>query len=309
MSFRSGYVALVGKPNVGKSTLLNTVVGQKVSIVSDKPQTTRRRLLGIATTDNCQIVFIDTPGLHEAHTQLGKILNDSIREALSNVDLVVVVADASRMPSAEDRAIAKLLESVGWTGSDGRPKLPLVLCLNKMDLLKAADVEAHVEAYSGLFGTDEFVHTCLTKKQNVDKLVAKIQSHLPEADPIYDPDELTDQPMRVMAAEFIREQALARTRQELPHALATVVDLWEEEQRPQGRLTRISASIVVEKQSQKAIIIGRQGSMLKEIGAAARKEIEALLGNQVHLELFVKVREDWRQNPRMLRDLEYLNSN
>lgn len=297
--YRAGFVALIGKPNVGKSTLLNAIVGQKVSIVSDKPQTTRRRILGIATTDRYQICFVDTPGVHEPHTTLGKILNETASQALFDTDLILVVCDVSKPPDKGDDSIAAMVK----TARNGPKVPPILLCLNKMDLLKAHHVVAHVEAYTRLFGTEDAMLTTMTRQHNADKLVEMIVSRLPEGDPIFPEDEVTDVPMQILAAELIREKALRLTRQEIPHALATVVDLWEEE--PDRDLVRINASIVVEREGQKAILIGKRGAMLKQIGMESRVEIEEMTGKRVYLELFVKVREDWRQNPRMLRDLEY----
>ncbi len=293
--FKSGSVALIGKPNVGKSTLTNRLVGHKVSIVSDKPQTTRRRALGVLTTDEYQIAFFDTPGIHAPHTQLGKMLNESARSVEGEVDLNLVVVDASRKPNREDESIAQFV--LGGANKS----LPRLLCLNKMDLLKPADVVEHVEVYAQLFETEAYMLTSLTKDQNVDKLFAMIVERLPEGELLYPPDEYTDQPMRFLAAEIIREKALRKTRQEVPHAIATMIDDWEEEE----ELTRISASIIVEKDGQKAIIIGKQGSMLREIGTESRLELEEMIERRVFLNLVVKVREGWRQNPRMLRDLDY----
>jgi len=300
MSYRAGYVALIGKPNVGKSTLLNSMVGQKLAIVSDKPQTTRRRLLGIATMPEGQIVFIDTPGLHEAHTRLGKLMNESVRESLSGIDLVLVVVDGSKRPDSKDEAVAQLLASGGLLGG----AMPVVLCMNKMDKLMPDDVIPNVETYCGLFQTESYMMTSLIKERNIDKLAEMIFAHLPEQEPLFDEDWITNEPMRNLAAEFIREEVLKRTRQELPHATATLIEEWDED--PEGDLVRISASIVVEKDSQKPIIIGHRGQMIKEIGTKAREEIEKLIGKRVFLDLFVKVRSEWRQNPRMLRDLEYI---
>lgn len=300
-AYKAGTLALIGRPNVGKSTLLNTIVGQKVSIVSDKAQTTRRRVLGIATTDTYQIVFVDTPGVHEAHTRLGKILNEQAQGALGGVDAVLVVVDSSRPPNKDDEAIAAMLSISGWLPPI--PDRPLLLCLNKMDLLKAHDVQENVDAYCRLFQTDEYMFTSFTRKDNLDRLVELIVGHLPESEPLYPEDEFTDQPMRLMASELIREKALRLTREEVPHAIATVVDSWEED--PDSHLVRIHASIVVEKEGQKAILIGKRGAMLKRIGTEARQEIENMLEQKVYLELFVKVRSEWRQNPRMLAELEY----
>lgn len=299
MEHRAGFVALLGKPNVGKSTLVNAIVGQKVSIVSDKPQTTRKRILGIATTPDYQIVFVDTPGIHEPHTELGKRMVAAARSALTDVQVVVIVVDSSRMPNAEDESLARLLAQANWLGSDN-----CILCLNKMDLLKAVDVQKHVDAYTKLFNKESYMLTSLTKNQNVDKLLEMIVQRLPESTDFYAADEFTDQPMRSIAAELIREKAMRLTRQEVPHALATVVDEWNED----DKIVRIAVSIVVEKEGQKAILIGNRGAMLKQIGTEARIEIEELLEKRVFLELFVKVRQDWRQNPRMLSDLELTES-
>jgi GTP-binding protein Era len=295
-NFRAGYVALVGKPNVGKSTLLNYVVGQKVSIVSNKPQTTRRRVVGIKTTDDYQIAFIDTPGIHEPHNRLGRAMVEQARTALSQVDLIVFVCDGSHHPGEMDREIAKQIKH-------GQPdqEVPVVLCLNKMDLLKAEDVQRNVDAYCGLFGTEEYMLTTATNGLNVDKLLEMVVSHLPERAPMYDEDEYTDQSSRFLSAELVREKILQATRQEIPHSVAVMVDDWTDE----DNFTRISATIIVEKSSQRGILIGKQGSFLKNIGTLARTDIESILGHKVFLELHVKVSEGWRQNPRTLHELEY----
>lgn len=296
--FRAGYVALLGKPNVGKSTLMNTIVGQKVSIVSNKPQTTRRRILGIATTETYQIAFIDTPGIHEPHTQLGKAMVDQARSALSSVDLIVYVADGSHHPGEMDRQIAGEIKRAN---ADQSNSIPVLLCMNKMDLLKAEDVQRNVDAYSALLGTEEYMLTIATRGTNVEKMVELIVSKLPERAPYFAEDEFTDQSSRFLAAELIREKILKATHQEVPHSVAVVVDEWNEE----GNLTRISASILVEKSSQRAILIGKQGQFLKKIGTEARLEIEQMLEAKVFLQLHVKVSEGWRMSPRVLHELEY----
>ncbi len=297
--YKSGYVALIGKPNVGKSTLLNCLVGQKVSIVSNKPQTTRRRVLGIANDESYQIAFIDTPGIHEPHTRLGKSMVDQARGALGDVDLFLFVADASKMPNAEDKEIAKLLKPL--TQGEGTGKIPFVLCLNKMDLLRADQVIEHVEAYCKLLGTEEYMLTSASKEQNLDKLREMVLSHLPEGEAMFEADEFTDQSSRFLAAELVREKILVATRQEVPHSTAVLVEDWTQE----GDLVRIQATILVEKTSQRAILIGKRGEFLKKIGTEARQEIETLIGHRVFLELFVKVRPEWRMDPRVLRELEY----
>lgn len=296
MELKTGYVALIGKPNVGKSTLLNTMVGQKVSIVSTKPQTTRRNVVGIAQGEGYQVAFVDTPGIHEPHTRLGRAMVESARGALDGVDLVLFVADASHRPGAEDMAIAKLV-------TKGATKTPVLLCLNKMDVLDAANVVENVEGYCKLVGTEEYMMTTATQGHNVDKLLQMIVDRLQVGEPAFGEDDFTDQSSRFMAGELVREKILLATRQEVPHATAVMVDAWEE---PEEGVVRISASIIVEKASQRAILIGKQGQFIKRIGTQARMEIEQMLGRQVFLELFVKVREDWRMNPGMLRELEYM---
>lgn len=296
MAFKTGAVSLIGKPNVGKSTLLNRMVGQKVSIVSNKPQTTRRRIVGIAQGEDYQVAFIDTPGIHEPHTRLGRAMVESARSSLRDIDLIVFVADGSGRPGDLDKRIADLI------APKGKPILPILICLNKMDLLKADQVTANVEAYTKLLGTEEYMLTTATAGHNVDKLLSMIVEKLPEGEPLYPEDEYTDQSVRFMASEIIREKILRETRQEVPHSTAVHVDSWEEE--PGGRVV-ISATIYVEKASQRGILIGKQGQFLKKIGSEARKEIEELIGASVHLELFVKVSEDWRMNMRALQELEY----
>jgi GTP-binding protein Era len=304
-AFRSGMVALIGKPNVGKSTLLNTIVGQKVSIVSNKPQTTRRRVLGIATTPDYQIVFIDTPGIHEPHTQLQKAMVEHARSALSDVDAVLFVVDGAHHPGEDDKQIAKLihgsLSQQGGEVPNPQAGVPVVLCMNKMDELKAENVQGFVDAYRKLSNTEDYMLTTATRGTNVDKLLELIVAHLPEGEPLFPDDEFTDQSSRFLVGELIREKILNASRQEVPHATAVLVDEWEEE----GGLLRIGANIFVEKASQRGILIGKQGQFLKQIGTDARKEIEHLLERKIFLQLNVKVREDWRMNPRMLQELEY----
>lgn len=295
-------VALVGQPNTGKSTLTNLLVGQKISIVSDKAQTTRHRVLGIATTDAYQMVIIDTPGVHKAHTHLGKILNETAQGSLEGADVLIAMVDGSRKPDKNEEAIAGLLKLQGWIGSDGKAKPNVILCMNKMDLLKAIDVQENYQAYSKLYGTDQVMMTSLPRGRNVEKLVNMIIGFLPVGPLLYPEDEVTDQPMRRLAAELVREKALRLTRQEIPHAVAAIVDDWVDD----ADLTRILISLVVEKEGQKAVLIGKRGEMIKQIGTEARGEIEAVLDRRVFLELFVKVRPDWRQNPRMLKELDYI---
>lgn len=301
MEHRYGMVALVGKPNVGKSTLLNHMVGQKVAITSNKKQTTRRRLLGIVTRPEFQVAFVDTPGIHEPHTRLGKAMVESARGSLADIDLVVYVVNASQKPDEDERRIARTIRESGYGGSSGK----LILCMNKMDLLKAEFVVQHVEAYRDLLGVgdEDYMLTTATKGDNVEKLLSMLVARLPEGPPAWDEDALTDQSSRFMAAEFVREKVMQRTKQEVPYATGVLVDDWIEE--PGGRV-KINATIVVERVGQRAILIGKKGAMLKTIGTEARLDIERLLERPVYLELFVKVREDWRQNPTALREMEYM---
>ncbi len=279
---------MIGKPNVGKSTLLNAMVGQKVSIVSPRPQTTRRQVMGIVTGEGYQIAFIDTPGIHEPHTLLARSMVEQARQSLGDVDLVLYVADASKRAEELDKQIADLVKG-----------LPVIVCLNKMDKLKPEFVVETVEAYCGLFKTEKYMMTVATQERNVPVLVEMIVEALPEGESQFDEDDFTDQPMRFMAAEIIREKVLNGTREEVPHATAVKVESWEEE----PKRTYIRAEIIVEKGGQRAILIGKGGQFLKDIGTKSRLEIEALTGRPVFLELFVKVREDWRMNPRILQEL------
>ncbi len=293
---RCGTIAVIGRPNVGKSTLVNQVVGQKVSIVSDKAQTTRRKVMGIATEEDYQIIFVDTPGLHEAHTQMNKLLNEAARSAIPDADLVLIMVDVSRMPTKDDKALAEILQKEGVYG-----KKPVFLCMNKMDQLQAASVQRNYDTYSELFPAPFIMMTSLTKRQNVSKLISALVEALPEGPALFPEDEYTDQPVRFMVAEFVREKALQLTRQEVPHALAVSIAQWEDE----GFRIVISVDILVEREGQKAILIGKGGAMLKEIGTKARLEIEELTGKKVYLELFVKVRDNWRGNMAILNELDY----
>ena len=294
MAHRFGLVAVIGKPNVGKSTLVNALVGQKVSIVSAKPQTTRRRVLGIVQGDGFQVGLVDTPGIHEPHTRLGKTMVDSARQSLGDVDLVLAVCDASQKPDELDKQIAGLLDKAV-------ADVPRVLCLNKMDRLKPEFVVDHVEAYTKLFETEDYMFTIATSGDNLQKLLDVVISKLPEGDPRFGKDEFTDQSARFLAAELIRERVLLQTREEVPHATAVRIESWDDE----SELVRVNASIIVEKPGQRAILIGKGGQFLKKIGTEARQEIEELLGKKVFLDLHVVARENWRMNPRVLQEMEY----
>jgi GTPase len=304
---KSGFVAIVGKPNVGKSTLVNAYVGAKIAIVSNKPQTTRRVIRGILTRPDAQVIFVDTPGIHDlaAHGRsstkqrggsraplLNRVMVDTATRAVNEVDVVVFLVDGSRMPDREDTRIGKML--------DERCKVPVLLALNKMDLLKPQHVQPVTEAFWALAQHADWMRVSATRGDNSDKLLDQILARLPAGPELYPADQVTDQNLQVMAGELIREQVLERTRQEVPHAVAVAIEQWEERR---ADLTHISATIYVERDSQKAILIGAGGTMLKEIGQRARAEIEPWVGHQVYLELWVKVWDRWRERPDSLREL------
>ena len=294
---KSGFVAVVGKPNVGKSTLVNAYVGAKIAIVSDKPQTTRRVIRGILTRPDAQVIFVDTPGIHHvgAHSRaplLNSVMVAAATHAVNEVDVVVFLVDGSRMPNEEDARIGRLL--------DERCRVPVLLALNKMDLLKPQNVQAVTEAYWTLAKHADWMRLSATRGENLDKLLDQILARLPEGPELYPADQVTDQNLQAIAAELIREQVLARTRQEVPHAVAVAIEQWEDRR---ANLTHISATIYVERDSQKAILIGAGGAMLKEIGQHARAEIEPWVGHQVYLELWIKVWDKWRERENSLREL------
>lgn len=291
--FRSGFVSLVGRPNAGKSTLLNALVGQKVAIVADKPQTTRTAIQGVLTLPDAQIVFLDTPGIHKADTPLNKRMMDTVRAALEERDLIVLLADAARPFTEEDRRAVDLAR---------RTSTPVVLALNKIDLVKdKAVLLALIEQYKAAFDFADYVPISAMRADGLEDLRKVIVERLPEGPAYFPEDYVTDQPERFLAAELIREKVLLATRQEVPHSVAVMVDKWEET----PRLTRIYATIRVERPGQKAIIIGAQGSMLKKIGTLARQEMERLLGTKIYLDLHVRVQPGWREKAAYLDALDW----
>ena len=292
---RSGFVAVIGRPNVGKSTLINYLVGQKISIVSPKPQTTRNRILGILTRPDAQVIFVDTPGLHRPRHKLGQAMVSAATAAMPDADIVLFVVDVSVMPTDEDRMIAELIRQ--------HTQAPVILALNKMDLLAAEHVQRHTEAYWALVPDhQDWMMTIATTGVNLDKLLARIVESLPEGPRYYPGDQVTDQTEREIAAELIREQVLRLTHQEVPHSVAVLVEEFKERE---NGVVYIAAYIFVERDSQKGIIIGKQGRMLRRIGVAARQEIERMVGGRVYLDLWVKVRKKWRQDERELRQLGF----
>ncbi|HIP96766.1 MAG TPA: GTPase Era [Anaerolineae bacterium] len=291
---RSGFVAVIGKPNVGKSTLMNAYLGQKVAIVSDKPQTTRRRLLGILTRPDAQVIFVDTPGIHRPRHKLGQFMVQTATRAIPDADEILFVVDVSTMPGDEDRQIAALIAE--------HEHVPVILALNKMDLLPPHKVQPHINAYLDLVRHDDWMMTSATRGDNLNDLLERIVAHLPVGPRYYPEEQITDQTVRAIAAELIREQVLRFTHQEVPHAVAVLVDEFKERS---ADMTYIHATIVVERNSQKRILLGEKGQMIRRISTAARREIERLVGTRVYLELWVKVWKKWRKDEANLRRLGY----
>ena len=291
--FKSGFVSLVGRPNAGKSTLLNALVGQKVAIVADKPQTTRTAIQGVLTTDGAQIVFVDTPGIHRPDSQLNKRLMDTVRNSLEERDLLLFLVHSTAPFGIQDQRAADLVCKTGT---------PVVLVLNKVDLLKdKALLLPLIEQYKATHEFADYVPVSALRRKGLDELRKVILDRLPEGPAYFPEDYVTDQPERFLAAELIREKVLAATRQEVPHSVTVVVDQWEET----ARLTRIFATIRVERPGQKAIVIGAKGAMLKKIGTLARQEMERLFGVKIYLDLHVRVQPGWREQAAYLNTLDW----
>jgi GTP-binding protein Era len=293
VSFRSGFVAVLGRPNVGKSTLVNALVGRKVAIVSDTPQTTRRDLRAVLTTDGYQIVLTDTPGFHKPRTLLGTRLNDLVGDATQGVDAVVQVVDAEDGVGRGDAFVFER-QVRGFAGAK--------LCaVNKLDAVRGREEVPQLQAAADLGEWDEIVPVAARTGRGVDLLRDLLVDRLPEGPPYYPADELTDQPLEVRLSEIVREKALAVTRQEVPHSIAVVVEELERE----DSITRVHASLIVERDSQKGIVIGKGGSTLKTIGSRAREEMERLLDAKVFLDLRVKVLKEWQRDPKALQRLGF----
>jgi GTP-binding protein Era len=286
---RSGFVAIIGRPNVGKSTLLNRILGQKVAIVTPKPQTTRGRILGIHTIPDAQIIFIDTPGMHTPRSLINRRMVEVAERAVGEADLILWVVDAPAGITAGDRAIGERLRGTGG---------PLCVALNKIDAVRATDLLPLLAKLAELLPDTDVVPVSAQTGANLPELMAQIVRRLPEGPRYYEADTVTDQTERMLAQEIVREQVLLQTRQEIPYAVAVTVDQFEEK----GNLAVIHATIHVERASQKAIVVGQRGTRIKAIGQAARLELETILGRRVYLELFVRVQEDWTTSEARLRE-------
>jgi GTPase len=292
-NYKSGFVSILGRPNAGKSTLLNALIGVKVAIVADKPQTTRTTIQGVLTTPEAQIVFLDTPGIHKAETPIQKRMMHSVREALSERDLLIFLVDATEPYSDKDRHAVDVLK---------KTETPVLLVFNKTDRLKTQEaVLPHIEEYRKIYDFVDFVPISALRDANLDKLREAIVARLPEGPMYFPEDHITDQPERFIAMELIREKILHETDQEVPHSVAVAIDKWEEA----PNITRVYATIYVEREGQKGIIIGSKGSMLKLIGTHAREDMESFFNVKIFLQLHVKVQPHWREKPMFLNTLDW----
>lgn len=293
-NFKSGFVTLIGRPNVGKSTLMNQIIGQKIAITSNKPQTTRNRIQTVYTCDEGQIVFLDTPGIHKAKNKLGEYMVNVAEQTLKEVDVVLWLVEPTDYIGAGERHIAEQLEKINT---------PVILVINKVDTIKKEEILKFIDNYRKILDFAEIVPVSALKGTNTDDLIDTIFKYLPYGPMFYDEDTVTDQPMRQIVAELIREKALKCLDEEIPHGIAVYIDRMKE--RKSGDIIDIDATIVCERDSHKGIIIGKQGAMLKKIGSAARYEIEKMMEIKVNLKLWVKVRKEWRDSDVQLRNFGY----
>ena len=290
-AYKSGFISIIGRPNVGKSTFLNRVIGQKIAIMSNKPQTTRNKVQGVLTQEDAQMIFIDTPGIHKPKHKLGDFMMKVAQNTLKEVDLVLFMVNAEEGFGRGEEFIIEKFRTINT---------PVFLVINKIDKIHPDELLSIIESYKEKFSFKEIVPISALEGNNVERLLEQIKGFLPEGPQYYPADQVTDHPERFIISELIREKALHLTREEIPHSLAVVIDKIE---RQEGRdIIHVMATIIVERDSQKGIIIGKKGSMLKEIGKRARVDIENLLGSKVFLELWVKVQKDWRNKMSQLRE-------
>ncbi|MGF9698756.1 MULTISPECIES: GTPase Era [Paenibacillus] len=292
-AFKSGFVAIVGRPNVGKSTLMNQVIGQKIAIMSDKPQTTRNKIHGVYTSEDKQIVFLDTPGIHKRQSKLGDYMNQTALNTLGEVEAALFLIDASEGMGGGDRYIAEQLKNI---------RTPVILVMNKIDKIEPEALLPLIEEYRKLHDFAEIVPVSAKLGSNVSTLLEQLGNYLPEGPQYYPEDQITDHPEQFVCAELIREKILQMTREEVPHSIAVTI---EDMKVQDNGVVYISAVIFVERDSQKGIIIGKQGALLKEVGKRARTDIQNLLGSKIFMDLWVKVKKDWRNQDRVLRDLGF----
>lgn len=292
--FKSGFISIIGRPNVGKSTFLNRVIGQKIAIMSDKPQTTRNKVQGVLTTNDSQMIFIDTPGIHKPKHKLGDFMMKVATNTLKEVDLILFMINAVEGLGQGDQFIIEKLQTT---------KTPVFLVVNKIDQLHPDDLLPLIEKYQKLYPFTAIVPISALEGNNVETLLEQIKEHLPEGPQFYPADQVTDHPERFIISELIREKVLHLTREEIPHSVAVAIDSIKK--MDNSDTINVMATIVVERDSQKGIVIGKQGKMLKEVGTRARVDIENLLGSKVFLEMWVKVQKDWRNKASQLRDFGF----
>lgn len=292
--YKSGFISIIGRPNVGKSTFLNRVIGQKIAIMSDKPQTTRNKVQGVLTTDDAQLIFIDTPGIHKPKHKLGDFMMKVAQNTLKEVDLVLFMVNAEEGFGRGEEFILEKFQSV---------QTPIFLVINKIDKIHPDNLLNVIETYKEKYPFKQIIPISALEGNNVERLLEQIKEYIPEGPQYYPADQVTDHPERFIVSELIREKALHLTREEIPHSIAVVLDKME--RREDKDIVNVMATVIVERDSQKGIIIGKQGSMLKEIGKRARIDIENLLGSKVFLELWVKVQKDWRNKATQLRDFGF----
>ncbi len=294
-NFKSGFISIIGRPNVGKSTFLNRVIGQKIAIMSDKPQTTRNKVQGVLTQDHSQMIFIDTPGIHKPKHKLGEFMLKVSKNTLREVDLIMFMVNAEQKIGKGDEFIIEMLEG---------NQTPVFLVINKIDQVHPDDLIDIIADYKDKFPFAEIIPISALQGNNVENLLATIEKYLPEGPQYYPADQVTDHPERFIISELIREKVLHLTREEIPHSIAVVIDRIKRDEENENMI-RVQATIMVERDSQKGIVIGKRGALLKEVGTLARKDIEMLLGSKVYLELWVKVQKDWRNKSTHLRDFGF----